>query len=1364
MLKDFSTSILFFISLYFLIQLINFPKNKRYYQKFNPLIALFISIIAIYCYWFSSNKFLFFINNLKNLLQFYIDPSFNYQKYIEILPFKPFPLYFNLLILIIFFIIKTIFHISIFIYEKFSERPIKKSFAYIYDDKEKKKIYLAQKYVFLSKFMNFIALYALLNVFYCIYLAYFDEISRPTNYPALPVIPMIIFFELAWYLGGSPHLEKITEDIDKTGEKKKKIFLERSQKQFKELWAEYNKIDVWEKNWCLVKNKMQKIQNSSLFNEYPLIIDIDIRKELELVIKNIEKNCNLKIDNKELQILTSLWKHEDILLSCSIYERFTPLLFAALQRDVLVQQKILVLTNKTPNDEIESWIRKWTKVALYYQSNIKISNINNFKRNEDIIISSIEELINYNFDDAIYWFNNLKTIVITEVSEVIFQNILIASALFQILSDKAKSKIQIIILSTERRKNLKSSIQECLYVNLKEFYLPYYSSNIKDDFYMIWSTEGKKDKYFQDAVLKNCSNFIIPEIIMSVPALENQVETIKLIGSEHNPWFDSIEKLDIFFNKSKYNAKNIINYYRHPNIITQTDTSFGIAYDKCFNIISTLQKVLAFGKESNFVHVISPPYILRDYLADNIIFFQDRLPEIVASLSPSLMLDSSTTAFCLKQRLLNSRIYEDEITRHINRIKYDISIEEKQEISKDEGLVEERLIRLFEKIFNKSNYIEQIDYYIDDVFVNSRFEKKLSLKLRPELNDDFKDDIKTIKDPSGRLIHKDHIEQKYIPGQVHSFNGQLHFIKSIDYESKVINTEPTFPDSLAFYRYIKVVKFKSKKLYKETTYEKICKNNLILSKSLFEANMEIETTGYYTFNKGINFRSGAYFIKIDPNIIEKRKYTHGRMLIIEIKEDKESKPSLLKPMDETSKDKPQGTNKNKTLDITNTLVLLLNEIFPTIFPESYHYILAVNNDEQSNTSFNEHNYKPKNLIPKLDIKTQKDIQNNESTKEENKISISIIEDSKNDMGLVKAIYDNIGYVLQIIEDYLAWYEEKENKKEKETKINNSFLKFGFDKLPEWIDITNTKIILQNIFEDELTTIRKDRLRFKGIESDENMILLKKCNSCKKEKYDYEILEFKSNNIKCHNCILKSVNTQEELDYHFEAIKESMINNYNFDVFDNLKIEFAKEQKVKKVHNKTKSNFKNKDLRNRISYNKRNTIYIVPDKQYHLVVLSILFEITNIWQKTMLDYKSLYKENSIYFDGFALFIGYRYLINDKLFKNDKFIQKLTEEKLFIELYDILKQENMTGKFEENPFDFMEEKFGIYRESNKKTKESILIILKKLSRIFRKKEIKSSSVDNDNVTKSENDKNNENNKIEKSDSKDLIVKEKNEIFVD
>ena len=111
-----------------------------------------------------------------------------------------------------------------------------------------------------------------------------------------------------------------------------------------------------------------------------------------------------------------------------------------------------------------------------------------------------------------------------------------------------------------------------------------------------------------------------------------------------------------------------------------------------------------------------------------------------------------------------------------------------------------------------------------------------------------------------------------------------------------------------------------------------------------------------------------------------------------------------------------------------------------------------------------------------------------TTLNERMIQLCILEDAYQDLGLVQSIFDRWDYVLRIVDDYLDWVldtnertsnpvgpEDDKNQIIRKLKINKTeFLQFGGELLPDFIDLKGTAALLRQLLgKNYLSTERRD---------------------------------------------------------------------------------------------------------------------------------------------------------------------------------------------------------------------------------------------------------------------------------------------------
>jgi hypothetical protein len=84
-------------------------------------------------------------------------------------------------------------------------------------------------------------------------------------------------------------------------------------------------------------------------------------------------------------------------------------------------------------DSVREWIERWMAFPIVFGQACRTGDLRfakSFKRNEDILVASVREMLNYGIENIRDWLSQIKVIVVLNVPEVIFPDVLSASALF----------------------------------------------------------------------------------------------------------------------------------------------------------------------------------------------------------------------------------------------------------------------------------------------------------------------------------------------------------------------------------------------------------------------------------------------------------------------------------------------------------------------------------------------------------------------------------------------------------------------------------------------------------------------------------------------------------------------------------------------------------------------------------------------------------------------------------------------------------------------------------------------------------------------------------------------------------------------
>ncbi|MBF0121553.1 MAG: hypothetical protein HQK79_22205 [Desulfobacterales bacterium] len=972
-------------------------------------------------------------------------------------------------------------------------------------------------------------------------------------------------------------------------------------------------LEVYHKKWndsILESGQTPIAKSSSSINKE---IVFKVSQELSEVMKNLNK-LNINLNHREYELLENLWQGHDVVISCYAYEKISPMLFGCLQRNLHEGWKIIVLFDSTKlgekeGDDIREWIRKWLSANIFATSPAKMVLINDFKRNEDILIASVRELIDYGIDDALEWFREVKVIVVLNSSEIIFPDILSANALLEIINDLSFHKPQLIMLSTYKIKNIEDAAKGYLKASPKE--QDFISISSPMFCYAIWKLE-RSEPYQYECNLQGL-NYLGVEPILALPANNDGIKPIHMSGMENSPWKEYIEEFDNRLQLCQ-NIDNTLIYHTFPSIKPIDDYIFFISRDDIFNVMESFQRTICFGKKGGIVHIVCPPYILRDYFADNFNFFY--LEEPLRSIAPILEKDKATIAYCLMERLLASKLSEDLIKRYLESLKKDYK-------NADKG-IEHILNALFIDIFGvdiiKTGYLViESSYQFDNK--NKRFKKMTFLRLSDAVKEklkDFAENYYKIVDENNEpinIIPENHIYQNYLQDQTHSFKGEPAKIKDVDHSSKTINTEHRVIEGDVIYRAAVEIYLREAKLSKGISSFRVKNGSYILEIKKYEIVSSFRNTKYFQFMKGINFNSGFKIFELDNEKSSERKHVNNKMLEITIQHN--------------------ANRIENAAEISFTFALLMNEIFLTLFPKTYQYIKATTPYKVSKDSL-EYIF---DIVPNL--KKDKHLTESEIN---NSICIYVIEDSQKDMGLINSVKENRIYIFEIIEDYLEWLLGKDIS-------SDSFLCFGYGEIKKGLMLQEVKTIIENLLEGQTNTLKKRRKNFinkyKSGNQDENEKLEKRiCFFCGEEMSQTIFEKIADGRERCPTCRDNTINGLDEFTRLFKEVKQWMVSEYKILLRDDIKLKVVGKDAIDKIADEKL--IPTASLDGRIvgiacKEGEKLIIYMENEHPYDLSTGLLVHSLTHIWQFENLDFKKMKSQSgNLLIEGHAVYTAINYL--------------------------------------------------------------------------------------------------------------------------
>lgn len=849
-------------------------------------------------------------------------------------------------------------------------------FSIAYKLDKEKKVTLRKEWIFVRLYLDYFIWFAL-GVFL---LTLMWAILRATTadlppLPSMSALSLLIVLETYWYLY-HPRLEQ--PDASPAAA----VAPAQTPTDYYNLWEEYQR--VWFDKLLLAWHY------KSPAPELIAPANVQITEARNLL------NAGYQLSVNDYHIIERLSAYDDLLIDDGMSDNVAPILFSVLLRRLMDGENILVLTAKRcyNNSAYHQRVVRWIDDCFYrLTANRDFWRVQLFSKTEDvqplsrIIVTSADDILEKNIT-AHQWFSSLRTVLFLNGDEIFTESLAANNILLETLRDRYPN-IQSVVLS-DYREALQSSVARNLSVksDLKEVRLR--PAPPLKSFVLIWKLEG--DTLFQHKVLAgHIEKHLGAEAVLALLARRERLTPIRMAGQEQLPYYEYLEELDnnqtalltepVAARTLKDKGVNEVQCDEAAFLMPIANEYVLFARDNDHNLPIAHRRWEAYSRQNVMVHLVCPPYLLRDYFIDNLEYFS-RTP--LYALSSKMMISRFETARSLLERLVNSELPESII---LNQLHW---------INPKAVFVKQELSDLFRLAFGidiiASNYLSIKTVYEFDKAEDS-YQRITKYSLLPRIKDDvslsFLRNVDVIDNARNvlKVIAADLLFQNYLPGQIHAFNGKSYSVMGYDRLNRKLSVNHRSPEPIIAYRPdLSLTLLRVDEPLTES-HRKIIADELSLE--LCEGAFEVATHGYFSFQSDFSLAKNTYtYTTVGESEVPVREYQLGRMLTVTI-------------------------NVNDgALDIaktTATLSVLMHEIFYTLFPETHQYLIVGSpiNDTVIKGMYAKlyPNVRVKNAVPNLT---------------ERVIQLCILEDAFQDLGLVQSLFDKWDYLLRIADDYLTW--------------------------------------------------------------------------------------------------------------------------------------------------------------------------------------------------------------------------------------------------------------------------------------------------------------------------------------------------------
>ncbi|WP_419887262.1 hypothetical protein ACN6MT_17430 [Neobacillus niacini] len=893
--------------------------------------------------------------------------------------------------------------------------------------KSRGQIYLKKEWTYLSTFFKIAAIFPLLLLVLLI-ISNVYELSILSYLPAYPIISFILLLEIAWFLNGQKvsYSEGYIAGNDAVA---------RRLTTYDKLFDQYKVI--WEDRLLtsgIVRENEHFHHRKNHFSYHNISPDLEHQLIIHSICEELKKK-NMIIDESYTTMMSEIIQEHDVMIEDVNYNDFSSYFFPALYQLLAKNKKVLIIAHSQDGAmEAVDWVSKGIKVVSGVEQLWKVSTFLEAleqNMNPDVLIVSPDTLKEKRF------LHYLRQLEKTKLMEGIL--LLHAEKLFPTYSTIIHSfnlnvreligkKPQYIIL-TEWYDGLEHTVRSILQCEPRDIAAP--PGNSPNFYYMVWKNEG--EKWFQQKLLPKISHRQLEaEVVLSIPALKANIEPVHFINQQNTNVKESIHEMidmknhlfDLGFDLETLDHLGKMIQVLDSNLtIPVDDFTLFLIRDNQYNLVRRLNLWKGTGKVASFIHIVSPPYLLRDYLADQLDFYLST-NRTIAPLAPRLSQSLWSIAYGLLERLCHFYIMEEEVESYLSRAK----------ISCYRSVVE-GVHELFSNAFGpKLAYRYTIES--EELVTFDRTKKDFVKKTRFRMPYSAKEKIL----PKGvrfvQIIHngqclsvilEGHLYQQYLPGQYHSFNGELYKIEKVDIEHGFV--EVTYEHIFEQKYYRPITEYKISQMAEHRNFKKktISLEQFEICMGSVQAEVSVKMNGYVEMSEMLNLKSmKVHSYHQDEQIT--RQYENGHLLQIEIR-------SKLGEIENARK-------------IEFTLALLLNELFLSLFPDTHHFVRACPALDES--FFDQSVSQSKHLqwiTPSFQVDHDLEV--------EGRISLYIIEDSPVHLGLLEAIGHNWEKIFDMLNDYLFWLLHESNG-------SSEYLYFGYDHYPKELALSETFTVLDTL--------------------------------------------------------------------------------------------------------------------------------------------------------------------------------------------------------------------------------------------------------------------------------------------------------------
>lgn len=803
------------------------------------------------------------------------------------------------------------------------------------------------------------------------------------NFPSYPVFGIIIIGEIFFFLDGYTFDEKPVSEQDEN--EKPTPDCEALRENLRLMFED--RINLSDE----VEAGRQRQEETSQFEDDGIEDELDRTADayFEAMAKGGEEN---NVDY--ITATKKLLHNKSVLIHNPFYHDLTKYMLLPIFHELLDQNKVLVICGRMTNEQdIIDWLSEGITNVTNLPKLWRIAKISEYidVDSTDIGVLGFDRL--YDLDNLIInepFFKKVSFIIILEPSNLLGTGQIGMRSILQYCEDGRK---KITYCAVDRNAD---GLVDALSHAVRQSITEVVASPVPHSAYcrIFWKAEGPG---MQTRILPRISHYLGIGGEIASQVMSKGVEGVHWYSGSKMPLVDLRWNVEQYYApickyihapEEQYELDNRFKFYENLWQADFQERAFIIVEDEFCNVFEMSRAFAARIRDKGFINVLSESYMLRDYMCGNKELFTND-PKAIPSIVPDYARTERNFVLRTLMLMAAAPISEATLIKELSLLGYEVSEprQKLRELIERHTGISDFYIQARDVISDiGKKQFSTLQYRVDREIVNKVFDSALRSAYYVIENE------RTRTYPMGNRL-MGHIDQVILPGQFFSYGGRYYQALSISPENGIIvRRAADHLNGRPYYRQLR-----SYTISQMSDPVNARQTRGITIQSVF-ANIDVVTDGYLQMKAG-NMLTDSMLVNLDDK--RYRSMVHKEILQVKM---------------------PEATD-----EIRFTLCALFNELFKTIYPNEFGYLVAAAGKTADSIKENG-TYMDliRSVVPELSIDGADD-------------SIFFIEDSVIDLGLLVSVERNFQRIMEICADYLEWYldperqdnEEEEEEKEKE---------------------------------------------------------------------------------------------------------------------------------------------------------------------------------------------------------------------------------------------------------------------------------------------------------------------------------------------